>query len=347
MMKAPFLLKSFALLLFGYVMVACQPKAPAELEVSGIIDKDTSWTADTTYILNQKVIVAPGATLNIEAGTVIKAYAGEAPNVSMLVIAKGGKINAIGTAEKPIIFTSLSDDLSEGNMNNEDSGLWGGVILLGDAPISLMDGEKSTFYIGLDPYSDMSFYGGDNAEDNSGVMEYVSIRHGGTYIGTGSESNGLTLCGVGAKTKISNIEIFANLDDGIEFFGGTVNASNLIIHSIGDDGIDIDEGYTGTISNFVVELGATSDNAIEISGGQGDFAGKFTLENGLLDGKNVPGGNYYSIDENAEGSISALRVANFSENALKTIKSEKVTIENAEENAQTLSNFDWTLTKSK
>ena len=317
-MKAPFLLKSFALLLFGYVMVACQPKAPTEIEVSGIIDKDTSWTADTTYILNQKVIVAPGATLNIEAGTVIKAYAGEAPNVSMLVIAKGGKINAIGTAEKPIIFTSLSDDLSEGNMNNEDSGLWGGVILLGDAPISLMDGEKSTFYIGLDPYSDMSFYGGDNVEDNSGVMEYVSIRHGGTYIGTGSESNGLTLCGVGAKTQISNIEIFANLDDGIEFFGGTVNASNLIIHSIGDD-----------------------------SGGQGDFAGKFTLENGLLDGKNVPEGNYYSIDENAEGSISALRVANFSENALKTVKSEKVTIENVEENAQTLSNFDWTLTKSK
>lgn len=345
MMKAPFLTQTIALISLGFVLVACQPKAQTEIEVTGTITEDTTWNADTTYILNQKVVVAQGATLTIEAGTVIKAYEGEAPNVSMLVIAKGAKINATGTAEKPIIFTSLSDNLTEGSMNSEDSGLWGGVILLGDAPISLMDEEKSTFYIGLDPYSENSFYGGDNAEDNSGVMEYVSIRHGGTYIGTGSESNGLTLCGVGSKTKIDNIEIFANLDDGIEFFGGTVNASNLIVHNAGDDGIDIDEGYTGTISNFVVELGPTSDNGIEISGGQGAFPGTFTLKNGRLDGNNSGEGNYYSIDENAKGSITLLNTVNFSENALKTLKSESVSIE--ENAAETALNFDWTLTQKK
>lgn len=265
----------------------------------------------------------------------------------MLVIAKGGKINAKGTAEKPIIFTSLNDNLSEDSMNNEDTGLWGGVIVLGDAPVSLMDEEKSTFYVGLDQYDDSSYYGGDNAEDNSGVMEYVSIRHGGTYIGTGSESNGLTLCGVGSKTKISNIEIFANLDDGIEFYGGTVNASNLMIHSAGDDGIDIDEGYTGTISNFVVELGSTADSAIEISGGQGSFTGEFTLKNGLLDGKNNAEGNYYAIDENAKGQITGLRMANFNDNAQKIVKSEGVSFEEAPEETQLNVNFDWTLTRKK
>lgn len=347
MMKAPFLTQSIAVLSLGFVMISCQPKAPTEVEVTGTIKEDTTWNARTTYILNKSVIVAPGATLNIEAGTVIKAYAGEAPNVSMLVIAKGGKINAKGTAEKPIIFTSLNDNLSEDSMNNEDTGLWGGVIVLGDAPVSLMDEEKSTFYVGLDQYDDSSYYGGDNAEDNSGVMEYVSIRHGGTYIGTGSESNGLTLCGVGSKTKISNIEIFANLDDGIEFYGGTVNASNLMIHSAGDDGIDIDEGYTGTISNFVVELGSTADSAIEISGGQGSFTGEFTLKNGLLDGKNNAEGNYYAIDENAKGQITGLRMANFNDNAQKIVKSEGVSFEEAPEETQLNVNFDWTLTRKK
>ena len=75
-------------------------------------------------------------------------------------------------------------------------------------------------------------------------MKYVSIRYGGTYMGTGSESNGLTLCGVGNKTQIDQIEVYANQDDGIEFFGGTVNASNLLVFNSGDDGIDLDEGYS-------------------------------------------------------------------------------------------------------
>ena len=265
-------------LFFGLVlslMISCQesPKEDNTVTISGDITEDSQWTADKNYILNQQVTVLPGVTLTIEPGTVIKANAAEAPRVSMLVVARGGKLMAQGTAEKPIIFTSINDNLDPANgvksaLLNTDVGLWGGIIILGNAPVSLDNEEDQTFYIGLDPANDNSYYGGENKEDNSGVIEYVSIRHGGVFMGTGSESNGLTLCGVGAKTTLNQIEIFANQDDGIEFFGGTANVSNLIVHASADDAIDIDEGYTGSISNFLIELVEDTDNAIEINGGQ-------------------------------------------------------------------------------
>jgi len=245
-MKHFYLPKTIFFGLLLSLMISCKesPKEDKTIMISGDIAEDSQWTSDKNYILDQQVTVLPGATLTIEAGTIIKANAAEAPRVSMLVVARGGKLIAKGTAEKPIIFTTINDNLDTANgakssLNNSDVGLWGGIIILGDAPVSLSNGDAETFYIGLDSSSKNSYYGGNNTDDNSGVLEYVSIRHGGVFIGTGSESNGLTLCGVGAKTSINQIEIFANQDDGIEFFGGTVNVSNLIVHASADDAIDI------------------------------------------------------------------------------------------------------------
>lgn len=335
----------------GFIGCEESPKAPSEVTVSGEITEDTQWNANTTYILDQKVTVANGATLNIEAGTVIKAMAGEGSQVSMLIIARGAKINATGTEENPIIFTSINDNIdpkkgTKSVLNIADRGLWGGIIILGDAPVSLQNQDEKTFYVGLNPTREESYYGGKNADDNSGVMEYVSIRHGGVFIGTGNESNGLTLCGVGAKTKINHIEIYANLDDGVEFFGGTVNVNNIIVHGSGDDGIDIDQGYSGTITNFLIELEEVSDSALEISGGKGSFTGNFSLSNGLIDGKNSEKQLIYSIDENAEGTIKNLIEVNVKDDANRQNNAAKVSIETAEANEELNTKFNWSKAKS-
>ena len=342
-------------LFFGLVlslMISCQESSKEDntITISGDITEDSQWTADKNYILDQQVTVLPGATLTIESGTVIKANAGEAPMVSMLVVARGGKLMAQGTAEKPIIFTSINDNLNPANgvksaLLNTDVGLWGGIIILGNAPVSLDNRDDQTFYIGLDPANDNSYYGGENEEDNSGVLEYVSIRHGGVFMGTGSESNGLTLCGVGAKTTLNQIEIFANQDDGIEFFGGTVNVSNLIVHGSADDAIDIDEGYAGTISNFLIQLVEDSDNAIEINGGEEGQAGDFTLNNGLIDGMGLASAAIYSIDEKAKGKITNVKTINLAEQTSDN-KSNNVSIEASTEETNEM-NFSWSRSKEK
>ena len=193
-MKHFYLLKTIFSVFFISLMISCResPKEDSTITISGDITEDSLWTSNHNYVLNQQVTITPGVTLKIEPGTVIKANAGEAPMVSMLVVARGGKLMAQGTAEKPIIFTSINDNLDPANgvkysLHNTDVGLWGGIIILGDSPVSLDNGDDQTFYIGLDPANDNSYYGGENEEDNSGVLEYVSIRHGGVFMGTGSE----------------------------------------------------------------------------------------------------------------------------------------------------------------
>ena len=147
------------------------------------------------------------------------------------------------------------------------------------------------------------------------------------------------------KTTISNIEIFANQDDGIEFFGGTVNVSNLIVHASADDAIDIDEGYNGTISNFLIELVENSDNAIEINGGQEGQVGDFTLNNGLIDGMGLATAAIYSIDEKAKGKIANVKTVNLPEQTSDN-KSTNVSIE-ATEGETSEMNFSWTRSKEK
>ena len=180
---------------------------------------EVNWTVDNVYILEGFVFVSDGQTLNIEAGTVIKGKPGQEANASALIIAKGGKIMANGTADAPIIFTAESDAL-DGTLPDEVSGLWGGVIVLGKGATNNSTAEKAIE--GIPTSEARGLYGADPtvADDNSGMMTYVSIRHGGTDIGEGNEINGLTLGAVGSGTSFSYIEIVANADDGVEWFGG-------------------------------------------------------------------------------------------------------------------------------
>ena len=294
--------------------------APVEdnvLSVSGEISESTTWTNNNTYVLNQKVVVSSGVVLTIQAGTIIKGTEGTGSLASALIVAKGGKLNAVGTATEPIIFTSINDNIEIGqtagtNLDETNSGLWGGLIVLGDAPCSF-SGDVETLQIEGIPADDtFGLYGGNNATDNSGVYQYISIRHGGALIGEGNEINGLTLGGVGSGTVIENIEVVANVDDGIEFFGGTVNASNLLVWAQGDDALDIDQAYSGTIDNAVVVLGANSDHAFEIDGPEGSATGSFSLKNVTIIGNQITeDGEYADYRSNAMGSTENIYAYGF------------------------------------
>ena len=287
------------------------------VSVTGSITSNTTWSSDNIYQLNQKVVVQDGATLTIEAGTIIKGSAGAGSLASALVVARGGKLMAEGTASQPIIMTSASDNITIGqtmgtNLDQNDRGLWGGLIVLGKAPCSFSGDVTDLQIEGIPAEDTWGLYGGSNAADNSGVIKYVSIRHGGALIGEGNEINGLTLGGVGTGTEIDHIEVVANVDDGIEFFGGTVNASNLLVWAQGDDAIDIDQAYSGTIDNVVVHLGEASDHAFEIDGPEGSAPGSFTLQNASIFGNSATSnGEYADYRKAATGVTKNIFAANF------------------------------------
>ncbi|MGH1334736.1 MAG: carboxypeptidase-like regulatory domain-containing protein [Aureispira sp.] len=205
-----------------------------------------NWSADTVYILDSLVFVGSGQTLNIAAGTVIQGKAGTAAGASALIITRGAKIMAQGTATAPIIFTYEGD---MGNSSVSKRAQWGGLLILGYASLNSSLGK--TQIEGIPTNELRGLYGGTNDADNSGVLRYVSIRHGGTTLGSNNEINGLTLGGVGSNTTIEYVEVVSNQDDAIEWFGGTVNAKHLIAAYCGDDGLDYDEGYRGK-NQFVI-----------------------------------------------------------------------------------------------
>ena len=281
--------KILFLFTLGLIVSSCEPDEiidPIENKnkvVTSNITTNTTWYSDTVYQLGGRIAVEDGATLTIQPGTVIKGEAGTGANATALIIARGGKIMAEGTPQLPIIFTSVADEITpaqvkEGNFASPNldptvNGLWGGVIVLGKSKISPKPdntGEVVEVQIEGIPTSDPNgLYGGNDDNDNSGILSYISIRHGGSNIGSGNEINGLTLGGVGSMTSINNIEIVANQDDGIEWFGGTVNTSYVVVWNCGDDGIDTDQSWAGNLDNFVVI--SPAGHCFELDGPEGSY----------------------------------------------------------------------------
>jgi hypothetical protein len=259
------------------------PVEPDEYTVTDNITSNTTWVSGKTYILAGRIAVESGATLTIEPGVVIKGEAGTGANATALLIARGGKLMAEGTATQPIIFTSIADKIEPGmvaspNLDPDLNGLWGGVIVCGFAPISA-DATPQQIE-GIPPSDQNGLYGGDNAADNSGVIKYISIRHGGANIGEGNEINGLTLGGVGSGTVIENVEIVSNQDDGIEWFGGKVSVKNALVWNTGDDAIDTDQSWGGTLDNFIVIN--PGDECFELDGPEGTMEDRHTIKNGSV-----------------------------------------------------------------
>ncbi len=218
------------------------PDPTNEIIVTGDISANTTWSADKKYVIKGFVYVTNGATLTIEPGTRIF---GDKATKGTLTVTRGAQINATGTADKPIIFTSLQ----EAGARRE--GDWGGIILLGKAPVNPSGGEAK-IEGGLVPTNtaaekDYIWYGGSNATDNSGTLKYVRIEFAGIAYSPDNEINGLTMGGVGSGTTISYVQVYRSGDDAFEWFGGTVNCDHLVASYSWDDDFDADFGFSGNV----------------------------------------------------------------------------------------------------
>lgn len=206
--------------------------------VTADISSNTTWSG--TVQLNAAVQVKEGVTLTILPGTKIYGASGSA-----LFVNSGAKIEAVGTATQPIVFTSAKADGSRA------PGDWGGLLIIGKARI-----DAATTYVteGLEPqaFPGVSKSNRDDA-DSSGTLKYVRVEYAGYKVAEGNELNGVTLYSVGSGTTIENLQVHMGSDDGLEIFGGAVNVTNLLLTGNTDDSLDIDTGYHGTVKNVIVE----------------------------------------------------------------------------------------------
>ncbi len=249
----------------GCPAVATRPTSNLSLkaDVDGnLTAQNTVLSCDTTYLLNDKIYVGDGKSITIAPGTVVKGLLGIAGDANALVVSRGGKIFAPGTCECPIVFTA-NDDAMNGTYGITNKGKWGGVVLLGKARNNLKGGFGSNtvsdgigFIEGFTSSEPRNNYGAapglHDDNDNSGIMTYVSIRHAGDIAGLANELNGLTLGSVGRGTTLNHIEVLSNLDDGIEFFGGSVDLKYATVLFNDDDGFDWDQGWSGNGQFWVV-----------------------------------------------------------------------------------------------
>lgn len=218
------------------------------VQIAGETNQNYTFESSKTYLLSGFVYVDSGAILTIQPGTVIR---GDKASKGTLIIRRGGKINAAGTAQAPIVFTS---DKPAGSRNPGD---WGGIIICGKAPINLAGGEAQ-----IEGGPD-AVYGGSDAADNSGVLRYVRIEYAGIPFQPNQEINGLTLGGVGNGTQIEYIQISYSGDDSYEMFGGNVNIKYLISYKTTDDDLDTDNGFTGKVQFGLV---LRDPNIADVSG---------------------------------------------------------------------------------
>lgn len=222
--------------------------------ISGNIDQNARVTAGRTYTLRGAVYVKPGVTLTIEPGVRIEAEFSDQADVAFLAIEKGATINAVGTAQSPITFTSQAATPAAGQ--------WGGIVICGDARTN-KGANAQAEVAGLT-------YGGDNEADNSGTLSHIIIEYSGNKINDESEFNALTLYAVGSGTTINNIFINQVSDDGVEWFGGSVNADHLTVIGSQDDSFDWAEGWNGTASFLYADQSAATAYSSDSRGIEAD-----------------------------------------------------------------------------
>jgi hypothetical protein len=237
-MKISIKFLSFMMLAAALVFVSCNREededdtvVPGEnLTIKGSINTNTVWAAKNKYLLEGFVYVEAGATLTIEPGTIVK---GDKATKATLIVKPGGKIIAEGTKQKPIVFTS---NQPKGSRNYGD---WGGLIVLGKGKVNkspaTIEGEN------------ISTFGGNEDNDNSGILKYIRIEFAGIAFETDKEINGLTMGGVGKGTTVEYVQVSFTGDDAFEWFGGNVNAKYLVSYKNLDDDFDTDWGYSGFV----------------------------------------------------------------------------------------------------
>ncbi|NNK74669.1 MAG: multidrug transporter [Maribacter sp.] len=253
------------------------------VNLSGVYTENLTLDSEVDYVITGPVLIAAGTTMNIPAGMTIKA---EPVGVNAYIaIQQGAQINAVGTADSPIVLTS--------NASSPSSGDWGGLVMCGRAPInSTADGSEDTATSEVGGLS----YGGNTPTDNSGNIQYMRIEYAGGAIDGNAELNGLSVYGVGNGTTIDYVQIYEGSDDGFEFFGGTVNASHLVVVNAEDDSIDWTEGFIGTLTDVYVQHGTSHDKAFECDGYNTDFSN----EGGYFSAPNVTNVTVVSANDASE-----------------------------------------------
>lgn len=226
--------------------------------LSGTITEDVTLKSGNTYKLSGAYTVEEGATLNIEPG--VKLIAVYDDNVDYILIKQGAKINAKGTADAPIIMTS----------EKKEAGAWGGIHICGRAHTNAEGGKGSSEIGGAE-------YGGNDDKDNSGTLQYVRLEYTGYAFDEEHEANGISFYGVGSGTTVDHCVAYKGSDDGFEFFGGSVNVSNMVVISCSDDSFDWTEGWNGTGTDLVAyqeaesTLGYDCDCLIEADNNENNY----------------------------------------------------------------------------
>lgn len=279
---------------------------PQTIFLSGTYTEDLTLDANNTYKLNGSLIMANGTTLTIPAGMTIRALSSGAD--VYIAISQGAKIIANGTTDNPIVLTS--------DASNPQAGDWGGLIILGKAPINSVTGTATaTSEIASLPY------GGNVADDNSGSLNYVRVEYSGGAADGQSENNGFSFYGVGNGTVVNYIQAYAGKDDGIEFFGGTVNANYISVINAEDDSVDWTEGYAGTLTHVYISNRITDDKAIEADGYNTDFSNatgvfsKPTVNNLTIVGQGTAAGHAEAVRLRAgtQGIFSNVHITGYVE----------------------------------
>ncbi|MCZ0943412.1 MAG: hypothetical protein OXJ53_10165, partial [Gammaproteobacteria bacterium] len=242
-------------------------------QLSGTYTSDLALTRSRHYVLDGKVVIGgdnqDSAVLDIESGTTI--FGDDAED--FLVISRGSQIRARGTKNAPITLTAESDLMGTGNAST-DRGLWGGLVINGNAPINdcPAGAEGGTAGCAKEGEANSGLYGGDDPNDSSGMLKYMVVKFAGSNVDPENQLNGIAFQGVGDGTVVDYIEVYNNLDDGIEFFGGTVNASHVVLVGNADDSLDWTDGWTGSIQylHILQPESLSADNGIEADNREGD-----------------------------------------------------------------------------
>ncbi|MDA0978598.1 MAG: hypothetical protein O3B72_08575, partial [Proteobacteria bacterium] len=242
-------------------------------QMSGTVTSDLTLPRGNYYVLDGPVFIGgdntDAATLTIQSGTTI---IGDDPE-DFLVISRGSQIIANGTAAAPITMTGVDDVL--GNISNPATtrGLWGGLVINGNAPINDCPAGETGGTTGCtkEGEANSGLFGGADAADSSGRLNYVVVKYAGSNVDPENQLNGIAFQGVGSGTEVNYIQVYNNLDDGIEFFGGTVSASHVVLVGNADDSLDWTDGWQGTLQYVhVVQGDDSADNGIEADNREGD-----------------------------------------------------------------------------
>ena len=234
----------------------------SDADASGNItlSNDTIWALEgAVFVGNDN---ANSVNLVIEPGTIIFGRSGS----DYLVVSRGSDIEAVGTAAKPVIMTSFNDVVGD----EVGAGQWGGVIILGNAPSTKCPQDGTDCSLQVEGVESGAVFGGNDSTDDSGTLNYVVVKYAGFEIAPDNELNGITFGGVGSGTTVDYVQVHANADDGVEFFGGSVSAKHLVLTSIQDDSVDWDNGYNGKLQYVYIEHAADGSDANRGIEGDGD-----------------------------------------------------------------------------